>query len=421
MKILLVGHAFGAGLGSEPGLTWNWAWYLAANHEVWILAHPKFRQSVDDALDGHPRLTMHPVWVTVPAWLDPWDSRGDERRIRLHYLLWQQVALRMARRLHAVHHFDVVHHVSPGTISAPSLFHRLPIPFVWGPLGGGQVAPSAFRGYFGAAWRGEMLRTVRVRLLPAYPSARRAVGRAALLLATNRETADVLRRAGAGDVVLSLDNGLLMDDTPPHRPKRLASSPLTLLWAGRLEPRKSLPLAIEAMAERRHQPVRLIVAGDGPMRASWEGQAKAAGLEDRVQFLGQVPRAKMASVFRDADAFVFTSLRDSFGSVVLEAMAHALPILTLDHQGVGAFVPPAAGIKVPVTTPSETVRALAEGIDRLAQSSADHDAMGQAAWTFAREQTWSRRAEQMCEWYEQCLRREDRRSSKFPRMRQHRH
>jgi glycosyltransferase involved in cell wall biosynthesis len=110
----------------------------------------------------------------------------------------------------------------------------------------------------------------------------------------------------------------------------------------------------------------------------------------------------MASVFQSCHAFLFTSLRDSFGSVVLEAMAHGLPIVTLNHQGVGTFVPNSAGIKVPVTTPHETIQSLASAIDEL--SAADdcrRRNMQLAAWTFAKEQTWDHRAEYMSRIYEE--------------------
>jgi glycosyltransferase involved in cell wall biosynthesis len=111
----------------------------------------------------------------------------------------------------------------------------------------------------------------------------------------------------------------------------------------------------------------------------------------------------MPDLFRQADAFLFTSLRDTSGSVVLEAMAHALLIITLDHQGVGEFVPSDAGIKVPVTTPGKTAATLAQEIRRLGASMEMRVRMGEAAWAYARTQTWDRRAAQMSRWYHQCL------------------
>jgi glycosyltransferase involved in cell wall biosynthesis len=112
----------------------------------------------------------------------------------------------------------------------------------------------------------------------------------------------------------------------------------------------------------------------------------------------------MASVFQSCHAFLFTSLRDSFGSVVLEAMAHGLPIVTLNHQGVGTFVPNSAGFKVPVTTPHETIQSLARAINEL--SAADdyrtHN-MRLAAWSFAKEQTWDHRVASMSQIYEEVV------------------
>jgi glycosyltransferase involved in cell wall biosynthesis len=112
---------------------------------------------------------------------------------------------------------------------------------------------------------------------------------------------------------------------------------------------------------------------------------------------------KMPALYQRADAFIFTSLRDALGSQVVEAMAQSLPILTLDHQGVGDFVPPDAGIKVPVTTPEETVAALAQAIRRLVTFPEVCRKMGEAAWEHAREHTWDKRAEWMSRLYEEVV------------------
>jgi glycosyltransferase involved in cell wall biosynthesis len=168
-------------------------------------------------------------------------------------------------------------------------------------------------------------------------------------------------------------------------------------------PRKALPLALEALAETKDLNARLLVVGDGEMWGDWERHAKLLNLGDKVQFLGQVPWNELSRLYQNAEAFLFTSLRDSFGSQVLEAMAHRLPILTLDHQGVGTFVPSDAGIRVPVTSPRQTVAELAKGIRRLESCPEDRQKMGEAAHAYARTQTWERRAERISELYEEAL------------------
>jgi glycosyltransferase involved in cell wall biosynthesis len=88
-------------------------------------------------------------------------------------------------------------------------------------------------------------------------------------------------------------------------------------------------------------------------------------------------------------------MRDSSGSVVLEAMAHGLPIVTLNHQGMRAFVPEDAAIKIPVITPEQIIRDFALAIDALVSSPDSMRKMSEASSAFANEQTWTRRAEMM--------------------------
>jgi glycosyltransferase involved in cell wall biosynthesis len=84
-------------------------------------------------------------------------------------------------------------------------------------------------------------------------------------------------------------------------------------------------------------------------------------------------------------------------------MGQGLPILTLDHQGVGTFVPPDAAIKVPVTNPRETVRGIAEGIRWLGRNPEARPRMGEAGHAYAKTQTWEKRAETMSKLYEEVL------------------
>jgi glycosyltransferase involved in cell wall biosynthesis len=403
VKVLLVGFSCSPYHGSEPGTTWNWAWHLSADNEVWAIVHPQFRDEVEHYLRDHPNPNLHVVFVALPKWLDPWKFAASERWTRLSYLLWLRATLRKARELHKVHTFDVAHQVTMGTVGAPSPIWRLGVPFIWGSLGGGQTAPPAFKKYFGSSWRSEVIRTIRVRTLRFVPSLRKASHHSSLLLATNHETKLLLETAGGKHTRYFLDCGTLPHWLAPSLPARRLGNQLTLLWSGRLEARKGLPLAIEALAQLGDRRVRLVVTGRGPQRAYCEQLVRAFGLGDSVQFLGYVQQEDLEKLFDDADAFMFTSLRDSSGSVVLEAMAQGLPVLVLDHHGVGAFVPDDAGIKVPVTTPSETVAGLAQGMRLLLERPNVRQTMGHAGWLYAKAHTWESRARQMGKWYKECL------------------
>jgi exopolysaccharide biosynthesis WecB/TagA/CpsF family protein len=401
VKVLLVGHACNPSGGTEP--TWHWASYLSRLHEVWVVAYPRDRPVVESSLAKCRNSSLRFHWLAVPPLLDPWDDQTSNVGLAIHYQLWLRLAFKKAAELHEQVGFDIAHHVSYGTVNAPPPFWKLPLPFVWGPVGGAQRAPSSFRHYFPYLSGREILRSVRAATLPFSPSLRRAATSSALILATNRETASLLSKAGGRDVRLFLDSGIpssFVSSPPVPMPR---NRPFTLLWVGRMEPRKALPLALEAFAQNQDLNARLVIAGDGEMRTQWEHHARRLNLTKKVEFLGQVPWNEMARLYGSADAFLFTSLRDSFGTQVLEAMGHGLPILTLDHQGVGTFVPPEAGIKVPVTFSEQTLAGLARGIRRLALFPEERSKMGEAALAYAKTQTWESRAECMSKLYEEVL------------------
>ncbi|MEQ1887038.1 MAG: glycosyltransferase family 4 protein [Bryobacteraceae bacterium] len=402
MKILLIGHACGPNRGSEPGSTWNLARELAHSNDVWVLTHPQHRQEIEEDCVRNPNPRLHFAWLELTRF-DPWKPATGQHGIRLHYLMWLPKAAKLARELHNKIHFDIVHHVSLSSISAPSSFWQLDAPFVWGPVGGGQCAPSAFRSYFRGTWMKESLRSLRVKLLPYSKHLRRTVAAAQMVLASNAETLKVLQLAGAKRTKLFLDSGVNDADLAREVSSRNPNSRITLLWAGRLEQIKALPLLLHAMGALPGQPVTLVVAGDGPEREACEKLANELGLSEAVTFVGHLKQSALSDLMLRSDAFVFTSLRDSFGSVVLEALARSLPVVTFQHQGVGTFLPPEACIKLRVSSPKETIQDLAAAIQTISENPAALRPMRAAALQFARAQTWARRAQAMTVVYQEAV------------------
>ncbi len=124
---------------------------------------------------------------------------------------------------------------------------------------------------------------------------------------------------------------------PDHRPVAELRTPgwHTVLFVGRLEQRKGLPTLLEAYAElrkRRHN-VRLVVVGDGPGRWGYERYVEAEGIPD-VLFLGHVEPEMLPRCYASADVFCAPAVgRESFGIVLLEAMASGVPVLASAIQG----------------------------------------------------------------------------------------
>jgi glycosyltransferase involved in cell wall biosynthesis len=396
MNILLIGYTCEPGIGSEQGVGWNWAWHLAERNAVWVIAHGFYRTVVEQYLRDHPRPNLHFVWVGPLGW----QALG----YRFQYLLWRWAAVTAAKRLIAEQPIDIIHHVSWNTISAPPLFWKTGKPFVWGPVGGGQALPWRFLTSVGFAAVPELLRNLRIALMPWTPSLRRTVARSDLLLAANRESAAVLRRAGARNVELLPDMGIPAALLMPPNLARADNPKLIVLWAGRLVRWKGLSICLTAAKALRSHNAQFLIAGWG--RHQWvERYVRRLGLEDRVTFLGRLSWEEMQQRFTEANLLMFTSLRDTSGNVNFEALAKGCPVICLNHAGVGCHLSDAVAIKVPVTTPRAAALAMARWIDLLASDRERLRQMSRAAYHFAMAHEWKNRALHMEQLYRQVLER----------------
>jgi len=102
-----------------------------------------------------------------------------------------------------------------------------------------------------------------------------------------------------------------------------------LLFVGTIQPRKNLVRLIEAFKKTRSPQISLIIVGKkGWLSDEIYNAPKKFGIEDRVKFLGYVPTGDIVSLMNGALAFVFPSLYEGFGLVVLEAMACGCPVVT---------------------------------------------------------------------------------------------
>jgi glycosyltransferase involved in cell wall biosynthesis len=375
-RVLVSAYACEPGKGSEPGAGWLWALAAARTSEVWVLTRANNRTAIEsDPAASSP--SLHFVYLDLPPSLTRWKRPG--RAIRLYYAIWQLLALRAARQLHARVGFDVVHHVTFANVWLPALSCAVDAPFVLGPVSGGQRVARAHYRALGAAGTAKELALRAARpFARANPVVRMAWRRAALILLNNLETRDALPRAVREKTLLR--PGQCVDGLEPTRPTTTNGAPIAI-YAGRLHRFKGLELALRALALRPEW--RLLLVGSGPDERRLRRLAHDLHVEERVEFRGQLPQPELWREVAACDAFLLPSLKEGGGFAALEAAVLGLPVVAFDAGGPAAvarcfpeagfeLVPPAAaaaGLAAALArlgTRSGRSPALASGLDALA-------------------------------------------------------
>jgi glycosyltransferase involved in cell wall biosynthesis len=399
MKILISAYACHPSHGSEPGVGWNWAIETSrAGHEVWVITAREWEPAITARLGVAPVADLHFTFVDTPrASLSVGPFGLISTAIR-----WQDAALEAARELDSRHDFDVVHHVSFGSLHIGSRLWNLGKPFVFGPAGGGQVAPPGFWRHLRGGRTIETMRNLVVRHLTGRVlSARSTVSHSAIVLYANEETHQWVRRLGAKRHEHMSSAGVSPDwIVDPAVRRRSNPDKLRVLWLGGLRPRKGVLLALEALAQMQtHTDYSCTIVGEGVQSQFIANWIKKLGLASRVEWRGQVPFSDVFEVFSSHDVLLFTSLRDTEGSQLIEAMARGCAVVALDHQGARLVVSPHTGIKVPITDAKSTAKALARALERLAADPELLSTMSLAAIAAARTHSWAAKAARASEIY----------------------
>jgi glycosyltransferase involved in cell wall biosynthesis len=380
MKVLLSAYACEPGRGTELGVGWNTARAIARYHEVWVLTRPDDgREAIEAELARNPVPNLHFIYFTLPIWGDGWKLGSGA--IQLHYYLWQIQAYFVASKLHREIGFDLVHHVTFVKYSTPSFLAMLPIPFIFGPVGGGESAPKAFAQNFSS--RGkiyEFLRNLSRWVGERDPFTLMTVRRSILNWATTTDTAERLIKMGASRVEVLSQVGLLPEEVidlaqfplPDYAPLRFISIGRFLHWKG-------FDLSLQAFAQADLPPAaEYWLIGSGPERESLQQLATDLGIADRVTFLAQMPRNQLLQTLGTCIALVHPSLHESGGFVCLEAMAAGRPAICLDLGGPAVQVTAETGFKIPALNPEQAVAGLAQAMTSLANDPQLRSRMGLA-------------------------------------------
>jgi phosphatidylinositol alpha-mannosyltransferase len=276
------------------------------------------------------------------------------------------------RRLLGRERFDLLHTHAP-------LVPTLPLMAI-------QAADCPQVGTFHTtAGRSRMLEWARPYLAPV-------VAKLDARIAVSTTARDFVAQYFPGDYDV-IPNGVDVDRFHPGVPpfqEHVRPDRVNIVFVGRLDPRKGVHHLIAAMPrviELTRGRVQLLIVGDSYLRPKLEA-AVAPGARAHVRFLGHVPSADLPRWYASADIFVSpASGNESFGIVLIEAMASGKAVVASDIPGYRSVVTP--GVNA-VTFPPGNVEALAETIADLALDPAKRQRLGASGRERSLEFSWTR-------------------------------
>ena len=351
----------------EAILGWHLAKEIAGFADLHLITWAFNREGVEGSIMGGDGRPAQVHYVDLPRRL--YETLRDRHLgARFYYYLWQRAAAEAAVELHRRVGFDLFHQITFSNDWMPSyIAPALPVPFVWGPIGGGQRVPRELMGTMARRdRRQERSRTFFQNVWRATPARRRAAEKASAILVCNRETKDILRRYRDKIVDFPV-NGIRRADISDGIGVPAVRGGFRLLYVGRFDPIKGLPLALEALRILAEiaPAASLELVGEGPERPRLEALADRLGIAGRLIWTPWSTRSEIFGKMRQSDVFLFPSMRDGGGAVVVEAMACGLPVVCLDLAGPGLHIRDGCGVKVPSGSPDVVAAALAGALGRF--------------------------------------------------------
>lgn len=377
-RILISAYGCEPNKGSEQGVGWNWMLQLARFAEVVVLTRSNNRIPIEAALPTEIRDHVHFEYYDLPPAITRFKHK--EKGLYFYYLLWQWGAYRRARELIHEMRFDFVIALTFGSLWMPTFMHKLPVPFIWGPIGGGEAVPFKLISTLPLRARvTQYLRYFLITTIRLNPLVMQPIRQARLILARTADTARLVPIQYANKVRVCLETAVSEEFLLyKGRLKVSKRSGFRVIYSGRLVALKNVATALQAISVvvAAGITIEFVLVGDGPERARLEEMVAKLRISEAVHFLGTVTQAQVMNELIQSDAYLFPSLKEGGVWSLMEAMSVGLPVICVNTSGMGFITDENSAIRVEPISQEHLVAGFAEALTLLANSSERRKLLG---------------------------------------------
>ena len=343
-KILLSAYACEPHAGSEYGVGWNMAVNLSHHHKIYVLTRSRCRQKIEDELEAHPNLNLEFIFYDLPAPLYNKKEIGSAWGEQYNYIVWQLFVRKELKKLHKLHHFDLIHHLSFNQYRSPSPGFFTDIPFVLGPIGGAETIADCFTEDLEVTTkRKENIRkNAKDLVLFKWLCNRKSNGKH--VLCSSKENMDKLMNY-KGNATISLMPAIGFDPTD-FKNLQLSSAKsetFELIYAGKLFDWKGIHIFLKAIKKAYIDNgiddfvVKLIGLRFEKEQLTVNAWIQELGLANNVKVIPFMERQQLLATLTTGNLSVYPAFRDSGSMSVLEASVLGCPTICFNAGGQDAF------------------------------------------------------------------------------------
>ena len=377
MKVLIAAITCHPTAGSEAYVGWQAVSLLRHEHELWVLTSLWCKEAIEEAVASEEGWeNVHFIYADEALGVRP--SHPNRMIARLEswtrYHSWCRLAHRRATALSSGIQFDLGHHVTYASWRMGSPLAGLGIPWIWGPISGGERFPWQLIGILSpVAASFELFRAVSTRFSMFSSTVSRAVRDASLILPNNPETEDLLIRLGAKpEKTRRLVQSFLPEEEldrlkPASKEDPKACGVLKIVAGGNLEGRKGVAIALKALALLKQSgvPFQYRYLGKGPELEYLKKLTDRLDLSSEVEFCDSLRGDDYIHALQQSHIYLLPSLREALGLTQMEAMAAGCVPVVAACGGAGPMALEAVSQAISVGSVNEMAEAIAERLAEL--------------------------------------------------------
>ena len=341
--------------GSEPGVGWNWAVQASRNDdlEIYVLTRTKCKDKIEAETKNLNISNLHFLYCNSSAKL-------RKKSIYLEYIHWQWKSyLFLTKKIKEIKP-DLIWFLTFGNAFLPIFIHLLKVPFVWGPIGGGEHVNCKF--YKNMPFKQKAVHYLKLALIKTAkmnPIVLSPAKHAKKIVVRTRETAVLFPKRYQNKIVQCLETCIDIVEVRECAKKcyiQLPQDKINICYTGRLISLKNVRMLVNAVIKinRTENVCNLYLLGNGEEFSDIMELVKTNKMQKNIFLLGERDREESLAYVKESDIYAFPSLKEGGAWALMEAMALGKACICMDGSGMKEIASENTAIKIPIISPEES-------------------------------------------------------------------